>query len=163
VIAWIAAHQDELYLRVLVTGEIRRGIESIRKRDPRAAASLEGWLREIETTFEDRILPVHGAVADRWGRLMADRTLPAIDGLLAATALLHGLTLATRNVRDVVKSGVSSVRPVHGRSAFLVATAQTPSVGRLGLPRPSAHPIALDALAARRMVRYVPPLAGPGG
>ena len=105
VIAWIAAHQDELYLSVLVTGEIRRGIESIRKRDPPAGAS-EGWLREIETTFEDRILPVDGAVADRWGRLMADRTLPAIDGLLAATALVHGLTLATRNVRDVVKSGV---------------------------------------------------------
>lgn len=114
VIAWIADHQDELYLSVLVTGEIRRGIESIRKRDPRAAASLERWLREIETSFEDRILPVDGAVADRWGRLMADRTLPAIDGLLAATALVHGLTLATRNVRDVLKSGVSAVDPFTG-------------------------------------------------
>jgi len=111
VINWIAAHQDELYLSVLVTGEIRRGIESIRKRDPRAAASLERWLREIETSFEDRILPVDGAVADRWGRLMADGTLPAIDGLLAATALVHGLTLATRNVRDVVRSAVSSIDP----------------------------------------------------
>lgn len=116
VIAWIAAHQDDLYLSVLVTGEIRRGVESIRKRDPRAAASLERWLREIETSFEDRILPVDGVVADRWGRLMADRTLPTIDGLLAATALVHGLTLATRNVRDVVKSGVSSVDPFTGGS-----------------------------------------------
>jgi predicted nucleic acid-binding protein len=116
VVAWIAAHQDELYLSVLVTGEIRRGIESVRKRDPLSAASLERWLREIETSFEDRILPVDGAVADRWGRLMADRTLPAIDGLLAATALVHGLTLATRNVRDVVKSGVSSVDPFTGGS-----------------------------------------------
>lgn len=114
VIAWIADHQDELYLSVLVTGEIRRGVESIRKRDPRAAASLERWLREVETSFEDRIIPVDGAVADRWGRLMADRPLPAIDGLLAATALVHGLTLATRNVRDVAKSGVSAVDPFAG-------------------------------------------------
>jgi predicted nucleic acid-binding protein len=111
VVAWIAAHRDDLFLSVLVTGEIRRGIESVRARDPAAAASLERWLREVETSFEERILPVDGAVADRWGRLMAERTLPAIDGLLAATALVHGLTFATRNVRDVARSGVSTVNP----------------------------------------------------
>ena len=110
-VAWIAAHRDELYLSVLVTGEIRRGIESIRRRDSTAAGSLERWLRELETSFEERILPVDAAVADRWGRLMAARPLPAIDGLLAATALVHGLTLATRNVRDVAPSGVSAVNP----------------------------------------------------
>jgi len=54
---------------------------------------------------------VDAPVADRWGRLMAERTLPTIDGLLAATALVHGLTLATRNVRDVARSGVSTVNP----------------------------------------------------
>jgi toxin FitB len=112
---WITAHRDEIYLSVLVTGEIRRGIETIRRRDPTQAASLERWLREVETSFEERILPIDPAVADRWGRLMAERTLPVIDGLLAATALVHGLTLATRNVRDVARSGVSSVNP------FLVA------------------------------------------
>jgi toxin FitB len=110
-VAWIASHRDELYLSVLVTGEIRRGIESIRRRDSTAAGSLERWLRELETTFEERILPVDAAVADRWGRLMAARPLPAIDGLLAATALVHGLTIATRNVWDVAPSGVSAVNP----------------------------------------------------
>lgn len=111
VVAWIRAHREDLYLSVLVTGEIRRGIEAVRTRDPTAAASLERWLREVETGFEERILPIDGAVADRWGRLMAERTLPVIDGLLAATALVHGLTLATRNIRDVARSGVSAVNP----------------------------------------------------
>ena len=69
------------------------------------AVSLERWLREVEASFEERILPVDSAVADRWGRLMAERTLPAIDGLLPATALVHGLTLATRNARDVRRRG----------------------------------------------------------
>ena len=115
VLSWIGANRDELYLSVLVTGEIRRGIESIRRRDAAAAASLEGWLRDVETTFEERILPVDAAVADRWGRLMAVRTLPVVDGLLAATALVHGLTLATRNLRDVARAGVSAVDPfAHG-------------------------------------------------
>src|SRR5262249_34024001 len=85
VVAWINAHREELFLSVLVTGEIRRGIESVRGRDPAAAAALERWLREVETSFEERILPVDAPVADRWGRLMAERTLPTIDGLLAAT------------------------------------------------------------------------------
>jgi len=97
-VSWIAAHRDDLYLSVLVTGEIRRGIESIRRRDAPAAGVLERWLRQVETTFEDRILPIDSAVADRWERLMADRPMPVIDGLLAATALVHRLTLATRNV-----------------------------------------------------------------
>jgi hypothetical protein len=111
VTAWIAAHRDELFLSVLVTGEVRRGIETIRRRDKGAAGVLERWLRGLEAEFEDRILPVDATVADRWGRLMAERTVPAIDGLLAATALVHGLTLATRNVRDVAPTGVPSVDP----------------------------------------------------
>lgn len=110
-VAWMTANRDDLYLSVLVTGEIRRGIEGIRRRDASAAAALERWLRQVETTFEERILPVDAAVADRWGRLMAERPLPVIDGLLAATALVHGLTLATRNLRDVSRSGVSAINP----------------------------------------------------
>ena len=109
VVSWIAAHRQELYLSVLVTGEVRRGIEVIRRRDRSAAGVLERWLRTLEAEFDERILPVDAAVADRWGRLMAERTLPVIDGLLAATALVHGLTLATRNVRDVSPTGVPTV------------------------------------------------------
>ena len=111
VVSWIAAHRQELYLSVLVTGEVRRGIEVIRRRDRSAAGVLERWLRTLEAEFDERILPVDAAVADRWGRLMAERTMPVIDGLLAATALVHGLTLATRNVRDVSPTGVPTVDP----------------------------------------------------
>ncbi len=108
---WLAVNRNDLYLSVLVTGEIRRGIESIRRRDAARAASLERWLGDVLTGFEERILPIDSAVAERWGHLMAERTMPVIDGLLAATALVHGLTLATRNVRDVARAGVSLVNP----------------------------------------------------
>ena|SRR5258706_856765 len=108
---WIQAQRDRLYLSVLVTGEIRRGIETIRRRDGKSATALERWLRELETQFEDRVLPVDALVADRWGRLAAERPVSTIDGLLAATALVHGLTLATRNVRDVVRTGTPCVNP----------------------------------------------------
>jgi toxin FitB len=111
VTGWLRTHRADLYLSVLVTGEIRRGIETIRRRDPVAATALERWLREVETQFEDRILPVDGMVADRWGRLMAERPVSTIDGLLAATSLVHGLTLATRNVRDVARTGVPCINP----------------------------------------------------
>jgi predicted nucleic acid-binding protein len=111
VLAWLATHGEDLYLSVLVTGEIRRGIESVRRRDPPSAGSLERWLRALETQFEERILPVDASIADRWGRLMTERTLPVVDGLLAATALVHGLVLATRNARDVARTGVSCVDP----------------------------------------------------
>ena len=111
VMAWLADHRAELFLSVLVTGEVRRGIERIRLRDRAAAGTLERWLRTLEAEFDDRILPVDAAVADRWGRLMAERTVPVIDGLLAATALVHGLILATRNVRHISPTGVSTVDP----------------------------------------------------
>ena len=111
VTSWLRAHRDRLYLSVLVTGEIRRGIETIRHRDARAAAHLERWLREVETQFEERVLAIDGLVADRWGRIAAERPVSTIDGLLAATALVHGLTLATRNVRDVAGAGVPCVNP----------------------------------------------------
>jgi len=112
---WIRVHRDRLYLSVLVTGEVRRGIETIRRRDAVAATRLERWLREVETGFEDRILPIDAGVADRWGRLAAERPVSTIDGLLAATALVHGLTLATRNVRDVAATGVPCVNPFETR------------------------------------------------
>ncbi len=117
VVSWIRTHHDRLYVSVFVLGEIRRGVETIRRRDARAAATLERWLREIETRFEERILPVDSLVADRWGRLVADRPTSTIDGLLAATALVHGLTLATRNVRDVAPTGVPYVNPFAPESA----------------------------------------------
>ncbi len=113
--AWYAsARPEELYTSVLVMGEVRRGIESIRRRDAASAMALEHWLGRLADGFADRILPVDAAVADRWGVLNVPDPVPTIDGLLAATALVHDLVLVTRNVRDVVATGVRVLDPTAG-------------------------------------------------
>lgn len=109
---WFGSVDDAaLYLSVLVVGELRQGVERLRRRDPRAAATLDRWLHELIERHADRTLPVDGAVADRWGRLNVPDPIPAVDGLLAATALVHSLTLVTRNVRDVRTTGVRHPDP----------------------------------------------------
>ena len=92
---------DSLYLSVLVVGEVRNGIERLRRRDPVAATNLEIWLANVETNMAGRILPVTTNIADRWGRLNVPDLLPVIDSLLAATALERDLILVTRNIADV--------------------------------------------------------------
>jgi len=112
VAAWFSAVEDvDLCLSVLVIGEIRRGIEVIRRRDGIRATALDQWLGRLVRDHAERILPVDRAVADEWGRLAAMRTGSVVDSLLAATARVHGLTLVTRNVRDVQWTGVSCVNP----------------------------------------------------
>lgn len=100
-------------MSVLTVGEIRRGIERIRRRDAPAAGALETWLAGILEDYRDRILSVDEAVAQAWGaRNVPDPVpVPVVDGLLAATAQVHGLTLATRNTRDIRGTGVSCVDP----------------------------------------------------
>jgi len=102
---------DRMFLSVLVLGEIRRGIEIIRKRDTKAAVALERWLTSIARMKADQILPVDASVADKWGQLDTRGRLPVVDGLLAATALVHDLALVTRNVKDVARTGVGVVNP----------------------------------------------------
>jgi toxin FitB len=102
---------DDIYLSVLTIGEIRKGIERIRLRDRRAAASLDRWLRDVVDAHRDRILAVDEAVAEEWGRLNVPDPLPVVDGLLAATAAVHGLVLATRNVKDLRSTGVPLLNP----------------------------------------------------
>jgi toxin FitB len=110
--AWFAdAGENELFTSVLVLGEVRRGIESIRRRDVGSALALEQWLMRLTTSFTDRVLPVDARVADRWGRLNVPDPLPTVDGLLAATALVHDLVLVTRNVRDVKDTGARLLNP----------------------------------------------------
>jgi predicted nucleic acid-binding protein len=110
--AWFAAAAEEsLFTSVLVVGELRRGIESIRQRDVPSALALEQWLAGLTDEFADRILPVDRAVAEQWGRLNVPDPVPTVDGLLAATALVHGLTLVTRNARDVARTGVPLLDP----------------------------------------------------
>lgn len=110
--SWFEAAEDgELFTSVLVLGELRRGVESIRRRDANAAAALDQWLRRMHESFADRVLPVDQAIADRWGHLNVPDPVPAIDGLLAATALAYDLVLVTRNVRDVAGTGAQVVNP----------------------------------------------------
>ncbi|MGB8299246.1 MAG: type II toxin-antitoxin system VapC family toxin [Polyangia bacterium] len=103
--------ENMLFLSVLVTGEIRRGIEAIRKHDVRAASALERWLEALVHAHSDRVLPVDAAIADEWGRLDARGSLPVVDGLLAATAWVHDLTLVTRNLKDVARTGIDVLDP----------------------------------------------------
>jgi toxin FitB len=112
VAGWMASIQpDEAFLSVLTLGEIRRGIELRRPKDARAAGALERWLAGLETHYSDRVLPITPAVADRWGRLSPSQPLPVTDGLLAATALEHRLTIATRNISDFQRSGANTLNP----------------------------------------------------
>lgn len=110
--AWYASITDEdLFLSTLVLGEIRKGVELARPRDAGKATALERWLRDVETAFEGRVLGIDNAVSDQWGRMSAARPVPVIDGLLAATALVNGLTLVTRNDRDVAGLGAMVLNP----------------------------------------------------
>ncbi len=102
---------DDLFLSTLVLGEIRKSIELTRPRDAGKAGALERWLRSVEAGFEGRILGIDNAVSDQWGRLGAIRPIPVIDGLLAATAMIHGLTLVTRDDRDVAGLGAAVLNP----------------------------------------------------
>jgi hypothetical protein len=96
--AWYSSVlDDDLHLSTLVLGEIRRGIELVRPRDSQKATTLERCLHQVEATFSARIIGVDNAIADQWGRMSAIRTIPAIDGLLAATALVSGLGVPVLN------------------------------------------------------------------
>jgi predicted nucleic acid-binding protein len=113
--AWYGSIADEdLFLSTLVLGEIRKGVERARPREPGKAVALERWLGEVAAAFDGRVLGIDDAVSDRWGRMSAIRPVPAIDGLLAATALANGLTLVTRNDRDVAGLGATVFNPFNG-------------------------------------------------
>jgi predicted nucleic acid-binding protein len=112
VIAFLSAAETAgLFLSVLTLGELRKGVAAKYRSDPGAADQLGAWVDGIETIFADRVLPIDAAIARRWGELSANRSVPVIDTLIAATAISHGLTLVTRNVRDVESTGVPLVNP----------------------------------------------------
>lgn len=116
VAAWYASTRaDELFLSVLVLGEIRRGAEKLRQRDPAQANSLERWLFLAIDQFANRIYHVDRWVAEEWGRIDARSRVSPIDGLLAATAKINRLTLVTRNVKHVARTGVRYLNPFEPR------------------------------------------------
>jgi predicted nucleic acid-binding protein len=103
--------ESELFLSVLVIGEIRQGIERLARRDPAQAEVYEQWLTQLATVYEDRIVPITTDVAEVWGQLNVPDPVPVVDGLLAATALVRGWTLVTRNTADVESTGVRLFDP----------------------------------------------------
>ena len=116
VLEWMeAADESLLYLSVLTLGEIRKGVAALPQ--SRRRTHLETWLElELQARFSGRILPIDAAVADRWGLLAADakragKSLSTIDGLLAATALQHNLTIVSRNVSDFANTYVPILNP----------------------------------------------------
>jgi toxin FitB len=105
------AAADELFVSVLVLGEIRQGIERVRLRDQTQAQALEKWLQTIPLEFADRILPVDERVADQWGRLGLRQPIPILDALLAATALVHDLTVVSRDEDGFRNTGALLLNP----------------------------------------------------
>jgi predicted nucleic acid-binding protein len=115
VLRWLRAVPDkDLRLSVLTLGELRKGAELL---DPGARrTALERWLDGLVERFSDRILPIDKEIAMRWAVITASgrragRARPMIDTLLAATAVRHGLILATRNVADFEGTGAQILNP----------------------------------------------------
>lgn len=112
VVEWIEAQSDdELFLSVATFGEIRTGIERLRSRDPQQAVALETWAEALESRYHRRIVDVTLKVFKQWGLLQSIRPVSPIDGLLAATAVHHDLTLVSRNAKDFRDLGVRLLNP----------------------------------------------------
>lgn len=110
--AWLrGVDQADLYVSVLSLGEIESGIAKLARKDPQAAAMFDEWARVIRADFANRIVAVDLEIASVWGRISAPHSLPIVDALLAATAMVHGMTLVTRNVRDIADTGVTILNP----------------------------------------------------
>lgn len=112
VVQWMKDHEsDFMHVSVVCLGEIRAGIEEKRLSDPVQAKGIEKWFEAMLDSYKPRILDVTEEIADRWGRLCPDQPLSDADGLVAATALVHDLTVVTRNVRDFKRTGVKLLNP----------------------------------------------------
>lgn len=102
VISFLSATESSaLYISVLTLGELRKGVALKKRSDPDSAKKLSAWVDGLEYSFADHILGIDAATARLWGELSAQRSRPVIDTLLAATAVVHELTLVTRNTSDV--------------------------------------------------------------
>ena len=112
VVQWVSrTPAREIATSVLVLAEIRHGIELNLRRDPQQAQSLDRWFSRMRLQLGDRVVPVDEPIAEAWASLGIPDPLPPIDGLLAATAKVHALTLVTRNVADFTVTGVSLLDP----------------------------------------------------
>jgi len=111
----VTADDAPLYLSAITVGELRRGVEIIRHRgDGDQANRLERWLNLVLAEYADNILPVDAEIAQVWGRLRVPRPDNPLDKQIAATALIHDLTLVTRNVQHFENLGVRLLNPFNG-------------------------------------------------
>lgn len=101
----------DLHVSVMTLGEIRKGIELLRGRDPAQAEVFADWLGELHTRFAERIVPIDATVAGEWGRLNATAPRNTVDSLIAASARVRGLTVVTRNTADFEDCGVALINP----------------------------------------------------
>lgn len=112
VLSWAQKQSlEQHFISVLSIGEIRKGIELLRQRAPDQCPAFETWLEAIRTNYRDNIIPLSEPIMDDWGALMARMNLPALDSLIAATALNLNLTLVTRNEKDFEGVGLAIVNP----------------------------------------------------
>lgn len=102
---------EDLYLSVLTLGEVRRGIDLLRRRDPAQAEIYEVWLVTVLRDYGDRVLPVDAEAAEEWGRMKVPDPVSIVDGLMAATARVRNMTFVTRNTADVARTGVRLLNP----------------------------------------------------
>jgi predicted nucleic acid-binding protein len=109
---WFASVANEdLYISALVVGEVTNAAESLRRRDPLRATRYQEWLDGLVREYGPRILPITPAIVAEWGKMGVPDPVPVIDGLMAATAKVHGLTFVTRNTNDVARTGVRLLNP----------------------------------------------------
>lgn len=114
VIDWIETNEPMLYVSTITIGEIRRGVERLRRGKRRTR--FQHWLTRLSQTMHGRILSYNRAVAHVWGQMQAQmeakgHRCPAFDGIIAATAIRHGLTVVTRNESDFRRTGVAVLNP----------------------------------------------------
>ena len=105
---------DHSFVSAMTIGELRKGVAVKRARDAEAAGQLAEWIDQLESEFSERVIAVDRAVARIWGELSAGRPLSVVDTLIAATAIVHDLTLVTRKVRDMASTGARLLNPWEG-------------------------------------------------
>ncbi len=109
---WLQAQRPaDVFISVVTLAEMERGLAQQRRRDPAFAGDLAAWMDQTTVSFSDRIIGVDSAAARLWGRMSGDIGHFNVDLLIAATALVHGLTVVTRNVRHFEPTGVRVLNP----------------------------------------------------
>ncbi|MDR5778211.1 type II toxin-antitoxin system VapC family toxin [Caballeronia sp. LZ065] len=105
--------ERDIHLSVITVGELRRGVEQLRRRgDAVQAERIDAWLKDVLVEYDGKFLSVNRDIGELWGTLRSRHLEPSVDKLIAATAISHGLTVVTRNVRDFEQTGVRAINPL---------------------------------------------------